>query len=528
MKWKYPVLLLLVFLLLPAVASLHISCAQAASSALRVGGSGIYTTIQEAVDSARIGDIIQLAQGTYMENITITTSKTLTLQGGWDSEFTSRSNDSSLTVIDGGGSDRVISIQADPGMTIKVTIEGFMIRNGEAERGGGIRAVAFGPGATITLLLANNTIMGNVSNNRGGGISIESVRGSIDATLTNNTISENIANNEGGGIRVESSSGGSAMVTLTKNVITGNTVTHLMERQGGWDGGGIAAFASGSGTTTLWLINNVITGNEARWGGGVFGYAWGSDAVVAIRLTNNIIARNRAGWGAGIFSCSGKTGPISQPGGSVMWTLTNNTITGNIASEGVGGVHLVSGSSLGDGGVISLSSLNDIIWGNTDPGGGGSQLMVHVVEGKSGVATAKASYSNIGFINSRGGGTYTLDHVIDADPLFVDPVNQVFLLQDGSPCIDAGDPKPAYNDGYRLPARGTERNDMGAFGGPNNSDWPPPIVISVFKALSDLQTDYGKLRTQYEGLQLEYGKLRTEYESLQLEHGKAEENYQKE
>jgi len=35
-----------------------------------------------------------------------------------------------------------------------------------------------------------------------------------------------------------------------------------------------------------------------------------------------------------------------------------------------------------------------------------------------------------------------------------------------SPCVDAGDPDPAYDDNCIPPAHGELRNDMGAFGGP--------------------------------------------------------------
>ena len=58
------------------------------------------------------------------------------------------------------------------------------------------------------------------------------------------------------------------------------------------------------------------------------------------------------------------------------------------------------------------------------------------------------------------------------DPLFSDAVNRIFLIQDSSPCIDSGDPSPTFSDGQRPPAKGTERNDMGAYGGPKNYDWP--------------------------------------------------------
>lgn len=48
---------------------------------------------------------------------------------------------------------------------------------------------------------------------------------------------------------------------------------------------------------------------------------------------------------------------------------------------------------------------------------------------------------------------------IDADPLWVDPSNNDFHLQQFSPCIDAGHPNSQYKD------TDGSRNDMGAYGG---------------------------------------------------------------
>ncbi len=47
-------------------------------------------------------------------------------------------------------------------------------------------------------------------------------------------------------------------------------------------------------------------------------------------------------------------------------------------------------------------------------------------------------------------------------PLFEDVSQGDFRLQIGSPCIDAGDPNPVYNDNDGTP------NDLGAYGGPNS------------------------------------------------------------
>ena len=53
-------------------------------------------------------------------------------------------------------------------------------------------------------------------------------------------------------------------------------------------------------------------------------------------------------------------------------------------------------------------------------------------------------------------------------------VSDVYLGT-GSPCIDAGTPDAAYNDGCLPPGQGAERNDMGAYGGPDNCGWPGSV-----------------------------------------------------
>jgi len=54
------------------------------------GYTPCYDTIQAAVDSAVSGAVIKVRQGTYAESIMLNTDKSLTLQGGWDSSFTSQ------------------------------------------------------------------------------------------------------------------------------------------------------------------------------------------------------------------------------------------------------------------------------------------------------------------------------------------------------------------------------------------------------------------------------------------------------
>ncbi|MBN1899880.1 hypothetical protein JW926_00975 [Candidatus Sumerlaeota bacterium] len=64
---------------------------------------------------------------------------------------------------------------------------------------------------------------------------------------------------------------------------------------------------------------------------------------------------------------------------------------------------------------------------------------------------------------------------INLDPLLQNVEGDMstwdFQLQEGSPCIDAGDPSEGRYDGCLPPGKGGLRNDMGAYGGPGNCKW---------------------------------------------------------
>ncbi len=83
-----------------------------------------------------------------------------------------------------------------------------------------------------------------------------------------------------------------------------------------------------------------------------------------------------------------------------------------------------------------------------------------------GSADITISYSNIenGF---SGAGNFS------SDPLFSSDHN--YTLQPGSPCIDRGDPDPAFNDRCFPPSLDSLRNDVGAYGGPGACEWLEPL-----------------------------------------------------
>lgn len=236
---------------------------------------------------------------------------------------------------------------------------------------------------------------------------------------------------EGGGILSEFSS-----PTIRHNIIRDNTVPKEGANLISNGGGGIRC---GDGSPLI-EGNQIVHNRADGYGGGiVFNYC--PDAVVA----HNIIAYNYGGkdYAGGGFWASGLEGTVN--------TLINNTIACN---QSPGPVSQFGGKA---GGVWSFSITvklqNNIVWGNTQATGkpiGGSD------------ATYQLQYNCVetGYV-----GTAT----ISANPMFRDTVS--FVLEAGSPAIDAGNPGEAFEDFSKnnrsaaFPARGKTRCDLGAFGG---------------------------------------------------------------
>lgn len=191
-----------------------------------------YTTIQEAINNALDGDTISVAPGTYYENIVV--NRNINLIGAGKDK----------TIIDGQQKDSVITI--NPGVI--AIISGFTIRNGKAERGGGI----YNNGATLTV---NDSIITGNTATYGGG-----TWNGYNLTLTNSQVTGNTYGWLGGGI----SNNGSGLVVIDSQ-ISGNRASG-----NACQGGGIYNHYYAIGR----LRNSTITGNNAANGGGVYNDSW--------------------------------------------------------------------------------------------------------------------------------------------------------------------------------------------------------------------------------------------------------------
>ena len=63
------------------------------------GETPCYGTIQGAVDAACTGSVIKISQGTYPGSISLNADKSLTLQGGWDSSYTTQTSNTTFIKI---------------------------------------------------------------------------------------------------------------------------------------------------------------------------------------------------------------------------------------------------------------------------------------------------------------------------------------------------------------------------------------------------------------------------------------------
>ena len=70
-----------------------------------------YDSIQEAIDAASTVELILIAQGTYDESIVLNEPKALTLQGGWDSTFTTQSSNTVINSLTITGTSGTVEIE---------------------------------------------------------------------------------------------------------------------------------------------------------------------------------------------------------------------------------------------------------------------------------------------------------------------------------------------------------------------------------------------------------------------------------
>lgn len=342
-------------------------------------------TIQGAISQAVAGDVVLVAPGTYVENLTFQ-GKAITVES---------SDGPDLTIVDGGAEGSVVTFAGEGSGSV---LRGFTLRNGASQYdGGGISVSSASP------TIEGNVIAGNAAC-AGAGISIAFgspvVRGN---TIRDNTQAFCSGGTGGGGIEIR----GAASAQILGNLIAGNST--------GSDGGAISLWAAGTPT----IRGNVIQGNAANGQGGAISMFNHSDA----EISGNLIVGNSARQGGAIawLVPSGARGPL----------VLNNTIVNNDASGEGSGI-------FADGFDRGAQIVNNIIVATT------GQTAIHC--GNFNDLNSPAIRSNdvvAGAPEKRYGGACAdqtgIAGNLSVDPLFVDASAADFHLMLTSPTIDAGE-----------------------------------------------------------------------------------------
>jgi hypothetical protein len=416
------------------------------SSAATIRVPQDFATIQEAIDYARSGEIVEVGPGTYSGDgnrdidfrgkaITLRSSagagSTIIDCTGSGSEghrgFYFHGGEGSGSVLRGftivGASVPGSDVPSDSGSWISSpvnpvgggiycefsspSIVDCIIKGCATELGGGIGVVNGSP--TIIDCVIKDCRAGGLgqAESGGSGAGIGLIRGS-DATILHTQINNNSGyyDSRGAGIYCWRSHAFFADCVISRNTA-----------QGSVQGGG--AFCGGS-SSRLELENCVISGNTAEIGGGLCAGSSGESTIERVIITN----------------C----------------TIANNSLSADQSSTG-GGIHSFSSN---------ITIRNSIVWYN---------------DGAAVMLIDPASSSPVLYSCIEGG--YPGQGNIDSDPLFVSPGGGDYHLQSTlgsyrswsggwvkdsgySPCIDAGDPQDPVG---AEPLTNGKRINMGAYGG---------------------------------------------------------------
>ncbi len=228
-----------------------------------------HSSIQSGLNNAQVGDSILVSSGVYTENLIWPEITDIVLMSV---------NGADVTTIDGNNSGSVISFSY-PNIDTTSILQGFTIRNGLSDLGGGIYISGCSP------QIQQNIIEGNSASSAGGGLYCTNSQTIID----NNFIQYNVTEFQSNTTQIDMTNGGGICFTgnsIGQAIISNNTITNNYSTD---YGGGITC------TRNALISGNQITSNTSGWFGGGL-YHLGSSTV----LVDNLISQNSSLWGAGI------------------------------------------------------------------------------------------------------------------------------------------------------------------------------------------------------------------------------------
>jgi hypothetical protein len=425
----------------------------------------VYNTIQAGINAATAGDILEIAPGTYAENVVV--DRSITLRGSGDGA------DPAVDTILDGTTAPGRGIFINTGIT-NVTIEDLRVVNYGGANGTGIYANGQNNNFTVQNVTTNNNGPGSIS--ASGGIYMN---GPVNTVLIDNVTAQN---NWGRGIVIWN--GLKTNITITNNDVRNNNCCGIELQDGTASGvtmtgntvvdnadSGMSAIGLTSGAGANLIANNTVTDNgrfgiEIKLPNGT-GLTSGDGSIVVENNTVSLtgtptdlrdwagIAVFRRGWVTGNNNVDIPTGVIvrnnsvsgyqqtnvgsSSDGFGIVVEGTNMAVTSNTLTNNDVGVQLQAGhlpytantnidgdqSNLadqyfgrGNSPVGCAAVLNNTFSGNTTdtrnvgPVGGGTVINTNTAETFCSIQSAIDAASSNDTIEVSA-GTYVEDLTID-------------------------------------------------------------------------------------------------------------------
>ncbi len=454
--------------------------------------------VQAAVDAASLGDLLKIAGTCTGVNVTngitqtVYISKSLTLRGGYTQSDWSQPPDPDTypTTLDASRNGRVVVLAG----SITVTLDSLTITGADYDdHAGGIYNDTSTLTVTNTRVISNIVRMENSDDDEageGGGLG----NGTGTVFIYNSTFQDNWAQEHGGAINNED-----GQVTIDNSELSLNTVLN-------GDGGGMDTGGS-HGTAAVTVTNSIFTGNKVGDDGGAI---WTGNEGVAT-VSHSTFSFNEATDKGGAIICttegtlriddSAIVNNVARNSGGGLYVSRNTLVYANNSTvssnqvltstetleNGGGGIKIVQN------GALTLAHMT--IVSNTTPNLSGKDGIL-VLTGSLTISNSLIAYNGRGLSGAadcrvEGGGIITSSgynlssdatctsltatgDITNTDPLLGPLADNggdtlTHALLPGSPAIDAGDPAYlAQADDYDQRGVGylrvkNDRLDIGAF-----------------------------------------------------------------
>ncbi|MBX2801314.1 MAG: hypothetical protein KTR31_26790 [Myxococcales bacterium] len=388
--------------------------------------SKAYPSIQDALDDADTGDVIEVAPGTYVEQLIADDNRTLTIEG------------LGVTVTPPVGAQQILTAESS---NLELTVRGITFDGEQTARGMLIQSGA--------LVVVEGCTFRNGSGGAGGG-GIQNSDSNSQLVVRDSLFEDNVAER---GAHLNFNNGNS--LTIERSTFVGGRTDE--------DGGGVrAANLTVTMEDVVFEDNRAIAVDSTPARGGAVFLSNTRDSTISGALFCNNEASHEGG---AIHARNGSTELTVT--GSLFLTNTSGTIGGAISTQDgdfdTVNNHFVSNTSVDDGAAIHLTDrvrgthVNALFAHNASTNG------VAYFDGQT--REQDVSYP-LFFSNVAGDANVKSATVVVGNPLLTNWTNKKgsrsCLPADvvpvaGSPAIDAGDPSLKDLDGTT--------SDIGAFGG---------------------------------------------------------------